>query len=166
MIGKAINSIRNALSPQNITVNMDGGVGGSWKVECAIDEQIVECEDMNDCMPPWGHSDLEYLAKNPSPYTGIPAPAYLPDDEWFGTAPIRSEKQLDYMAVEREWKLEEEKKRKERGIAESSDIHQKMYEIATAAAQSTLDRDPIGGSENFHQGPGGTTSGNGFGRFQ
>ena len=22
----------------DITVNMDGGVGGSWKVECAIDE--------------------------------------------------------------------------------------------------------------------------------
>ena len=35
------------------------------------------------------------------------------------------------MAVEMEWKIEEEKKRKESG-AESDDIHQKMYEIATA----------------------------------
>jgi hypothetical protein len=162
MIGKAIKSIKNALSPQNITVNMDGGVGGSWKVECSIDDTPVDCQDLQE-----NYDEGEAFKQDAvNYYTGIPAPAYLPDDEWFGPAPIRSEKQLDYMAVEREWKIEEEKKRKERGIAESSDIHQKMYEIATAAAQSTLDRDPIGGSENFHQGPGGTTSGNGFGRFQ
>ena len=52
----------------NITVNMDGGVGGSWKVECAIDETPIDCEDLQEN------------------YTGIPAPAYLEDDPWFGPA--------------------------------------------------------------------------------
>ena len=152
----------------DIVVNMDGGVGGSWEVknsdiECAIDEQIVECDDMNDCMPPWGHSDLEYLAKNPSPYTGIPAPAYLKEDPWFGPTPNLTEKQKDYMAVEMEWKIEEEKKRKESG-AEPDDIHQKMYEIATKNWNTVSESQ--GGSENFQEGPGGWNSGNGWGLYK
>ena len=55
------------------------------------------------------------------------------------------------MAVEMEWKIEEEKKRKESG-AESDDIHQVMYEMATKNAATTLQLDPIGGSENFQGG--------------
>ena len=34
------------------------------------------------------------------PYVGVPAPAYLEYDPWFGPAPVRSEKQLDYMQRE------------------------------------------------------------------
>ena len=41
--------------------------------------------------------DCEDLQEN---YTGIPAPAYLNDDPWFGPAPPFSEKQLDYMEQE------------------------------------------------------------------
>ena len=169
MINKFKNLLKKAVKmTDDIVVNMDGGVGGSWEVknsdiECAIDEQIVECDDMNDCMPPWGHSDLEYLAKNPSPYTGIPAPAYLEDDPWFGPAPERTEKQKDYMAVEMEWKIEEEKKRKESG-AEPDDIHQKMYEIATKNWNTVSESQ--GGSENFQEGPGGWNSGNGWGLYK
>ena len=50
----------------DISVNMDGGVGGSWKVECAIDEEVVDCSEMDS-----------------PPYIGVPAPAFLTDDPWF-----------------------------------------------------------------------------------
>ena len=125
---------------------------GTWeeKIECAIDEVTVKCEDLEapiqECGP--GHLTQGYGFLG---YTGIPAPAYLEDDPWFGPAPERTEKQKDYMAVEMEWKIEEEKKRKESG-AESDDIHQVMYEMATKNAATTLQLDPIGGSENFQGG--------------
>ena len=111
-------------------------------IECAIDEEVVECAEMDS-----------------PPFTGIPAPAYLPEDPWFGPTPTLTEKQKDYMAVEMEWKIEEEKKREESG-AESDDIHQKMYEIATQNWNTVSESQ--GGSENFQEGPGGWQSGNGW----
>ena len=130
----------------DITVNMDGGVGGSWKVECAVDEDPVECEKLQENL-----------------YTGIPAPAYLEDDSWFGPAPIRSQKQVDYMQQETEIKRKE---REENFSVEPDDIHQKMYEIATKSQNTTLDLNPPGGSENFQEGPGGWQSGNGWNVFK
>ena len=126
----------------DITVNMDGGVGGSWKVECAVDDDPVECDRLQENL-----------------YTGIPAPAYLEDDPWFGPAPIRSQKQVDYMQQETEIKRKE---REENFSVEPDDIHQKMYEIATKNQNTTLDLNPPGGSENFQEGPGGWQSGNGW----
>ena len=38
-----------------------------------------------------------------------------------------------------------------------------MYEMATKNQLTTLHIDPPGGSENFHEGPGGWNSGNGWG---
>ena len=152
MINKFKNLLKKAVKmTDDIVVNMDGGVGGSWEVknsdiECAIDEDVVECSEMDS-----------------QPYTGIPAPAYLEDDPWFGPAPERTEKQKDYMAIEMEWKIEEEKKRKESG-AEPEDIHQKMYEIATKNWNTVSESQ--GGSENFQEGPGGWTSGTGMGQFK
>ena len=64
-------------SGDDITVNMDGGVGGSWKVECAVDDEVVDCEDFKE------------------PYTGVPAPDYLEIDPWF-SPPVLSEKQMTY----------------------------------------------------------------------
>ena len=128
----------------NITVNMDGGVGGSWKVECAIDETPIDCEDLQEN------------------YTGIPAPAYLNDDPWFGSAPVRSEKQLDYMERETQMKQQEDAIRSEFTV-ESEDIHAMMYEIATASNGTAVQRDPIGGSESFHES--GWMSGTGMGQF-
>ena len=101
-------------------------------IECAIDEDVVECSEMD----------------SPS-YTGIPAPAYLKDDEWFGPAPEYTEKQKDYMAQETEIKRQEFEKS---FSLESEDIHQVMYEMATQSAATTLQLDPIGGSENFQGG--------------
>ena len=104
------------------------------KIECAIDDEVVDCSEVDS-----------------TPFTGIPAPAYLPEDPWFGPTPTLTEKQKDYMAVEMEWKIEEQKKREESG-AEPDDIHQVMYDMATQSAATTLQLDPIGGSENFQGG--------------
>ena len=102
------------------------------KVECAIDEDIVECSEMDA-----------------PAYTGVPAPVYLKDDEWFGPASEYTEKQKDYMVQETEIKRQEfEKSFSE----EPEDIHQVMYEMATKSGATTLQLDPIGGSENFQGG--------------
>ena len=115
-------------------------------IECAIDENIVDCEG-----EAFKQDALNY-------YTGIPAPVYLKDDEWFGSAPARSQKQIDYMEQEVEIKREEFENN---FSVEPEDIHQKMYEIATQNHNVTLDYDYSGGSENFHSGPGGWNSGSG-----
>ena len=105
------------------------------KIECAIDDNIVDCAEMN----------------NP-PYTGIPAPAYLEDDEWFGPAPVRTEKQEEYILQQEATERLHEDMRKEFGGVESEDIHQVMYNMATKNSATTLQLNPIGGSENFQGG--------------
>ena len=109
-------------------------------IECAIDDQTVDCEG-----EAFTQDALNYYA----PYTGIPAPAYLKDDEWFGPAPEYTEKQKDYMVQETEIKRQEFEKS---FSIEPEDIHQVMYEMATKSAATTLQLDPIGGSENFQGG--------------
>ena len=103
------------------------------KVECAIDEDIVECSEMDA-----------------PPYTGVPAPVYLENDEWFGTAVV-SEKSRDYMVQETEIKQQESENR-QYWTKEPEDIHQVMYEMATKSGATTVQLDPIGGSENFQGG--------------
>ena len=75
-------------------------------VECAIDEETVPCDTLGDVF---------YSPEAQGTWTGIPAPAYLEDDEWFGPAPERTEKQLDYMEKETIAKQEEEERRREYG---------------------------------------------------
>ena len=144
---------------------------GSWTVECAIDEENVDCSELEapafECGP--GHFTQGYGwfggRKEPEtdPYIGIPAPAYLEDDEWFGPAPTKTQKQLDYMEQEIETKRQE---REQNFSVEPDDIHQKMYEIATKNHNTTIHLNPPGGSENFQEGPGGWNSGTGWGQVQ
>jgi len=103
------------------------------KIECAIDEDIVECSEMDA-----------------PAYTGVPAPVYLENDEWFGTAVV-SEKSQDYMVQETEIKQQESENR-QYWTKEPEDIHQVMYEMATKSGATTVQLDPIGGSENFQGG--------------
>ena len=118
---------------------------GTYKVECAIDEEVVDCKEMSS-----------------TPYTGVPAPVVLSNDSWFGEVTYKSQKQLDYMEKETEMKRQE---REQNFSVEPDDIHQRMYEIATKTQNTTLQLNPPGGSENFHEGPGGWNSGNGMGQF-
>ena len=120
------------------------------EIECAIDEEVVDCDEMD----------------NP-PFVGVPAPAYLEYDPWFGAAPPRSEKQQDYMERETQMKQQEQAIRSEFTV-ESEDIHAKMYELATASQGTAVQRDPIGGSENFQGGDNGYgwMSGTGMNQFK
>ncbi len=66
-------------------------------IECAIDENIVDCEHFDD--------------DQDKAYVGVPAPILNPIDEWFaspyGVAPAVTEKQKDYMEREIEIKRQE-----------------------------------------------------------
>jgi len=118
----------------------------SNEVECAIDETVVDCDKLEAPIHECGPS---HFSHGYSPYVGIPAPAYLKDDEWFGPAPEYTEKQKDYMVQETEIKRQEFEKS---FSVEPEDIHQVMYEMATQSAATTLQLNPIGGSENFQGG--------------
>ena len=104
-------------------------------IECAIDEDVVECSEMDS-----------------PPYTGIPAPILTPVDDWF-SAPYGcpTEKQQDYMTQEAEIKKQEAENR-QYWTKESANIHQEMYDLATKSGATTVQLDPIGGSENFQGG--------------
>ena len=116
-------------------------------VQCAIDDDVVDCIELKE------------------PYIGVPAPDYLPEDPWFPT-PVLSEKQLTVKEAQEQAILDNQILADESGsVVESSDIHQKMYEIATKGSATTLQLDPPGGSENFHEGPGGWNSGTGLRQF-
>jgi hypothetical protein len=110
-------------------------------IECAIDENTIECNHLDD--------DQEKA------YVGIPAPILNPVDEWFaspyGCPPAITEKQQDYMIQEAEIKKQEAENR-QYWTKESANIHQEMYDLATKSGATTVQLDPIGGSENFQGG--------------
>lgn len=151
MITRALAALKEVFIPKSeigddITVNMDGGVGGSWKVECAIDDEVVNCEEFKE------------------PYIGIPAPPYLEIDPWF-SPPIYSEKQMSYKKAH-EQAVAEQQILDESESKESADIHQKLYEKATANWNTIAETQYQGGSENFQEGPGGWQSGTGMEQFR
>ena len=104
-------------------------------IECAIDENVVDCTEMEE-----------------EPYVGVPAPILTPVDDWF-SAPYGcpTEKQQDYMTQEAEIKKQEAENR-QYWTKESANIHQEMYDLATKSGATTVQLDPIGGSENFQGG--------------
>ena len=111
-------------------------------LECAIDEDTVDCGHLDD--------DQEKA------YVGVPAPILNPIDEWFaspyGCPSAITEKQKEYEHINDDfqdgwWLLPEYQDTKE-----SPNIHQEMYDLATKSGATTLQLDPIGGSENFQGG--------------
>lgn len=125
------------------------------KIECAIDETVVECEG-----EAFTNDALNYYA----PYTGVPAPVLTPHDDWFSNEnPVVTEIQKDYMERETALKKEEALKSQSK---EPENIHQVMYEMATKNQSTTLHIDPPGGSENYQEGKNEWNSGTGMGQFQ
>ena len=124
-------------------------------IECAVDNQTVKCEDLEapavECGP--GHLTQGYgwFGDRSEGYTGtVPAPRTLNEDPWFGPAPM-STKQLSYV---KEQLYQEEMRHKCMNVEpkEPENIHQVMYEMATSNGATTLQLDPIGGSEMFQGG--------------
>ena len=99
-------------------------------IECAIDEEITDCKELE--------------------YTGIPAPVVLSDDPWFGPAVV-SDANAEYQQQEATQRLHDDI-RKENETKEPEDIHEVMYQMATASRGTSIQRDPIGGSETFQGG--------------
>ena len=99
-------------------------------IECAIDEEITDCKELE--------------------YTGIPAPKVLSDDPWFGPAVI-SDANAEYQQQEATQRLHDDI-RKENETKEPEDIHEVMYQMATASQGTSIQCDPIGGSETFQGG--------------
>ena len=107
-------------------------------IECAIDDNTVDCSKFDD--------------DQDKAYVGVPAPVLNPVDEWFASpygyaAPAITEKQKEY---------QESEAFKEEAIKyyskEPDNIHEVMYDMATKSGATTLQLDPIGGSENFQGG--------------
>ena len=136
-------------------------LGNSTKVETQT--SLLEQKNIH-----YTNKELKDSENSVSTYVGVAAPVYLDDDPWFGPAPNRSEKQQDYMKQETEVKKQEEERKEELRASghtvEDEDIHQKMYEIASK--NWTTVSETQGGSENFHEGPGGWHSGNGYNQFR
>ena len=111
-------------------------------IECAIDENTIECDHLDD--------DQEKA------YVGVPAPTENVIDEWFadrsGEVIVKNPEVFagnyegpfyaPYTAVD-------EFKKQSYG---DDGMHQKMYDIATQNGKTTLQLNPIGGSENFQGG--------------
>ena len=71
---------------QTTLLQMDGKC---FNVECAIDEEVVDCEG-----EAFKQMDYQLL------YWCCSSPAYLEDDPWFGSCSQLTEKQQDYMEQE------------------------------------------------------------------
>ena len=109
-------------------------------IECAVDENIVDCKTFDD--------------EQDKAYVGVPAPILNPVDEWFSSSygcptSAVTEKQKDYMEQET---LIKQQQYQETNSVEPENIHQLMYDLATKSGKTTTQLDPIGGSENFQGG--------------
>ena len=103
---------------------------------------------------------IPFVPLNFNPAKTVPAPEILSNDPWFGD-PVLSEESKDYMERETEFKKQEQENR-QYWTNESENIHQEMYELATKNGKTTVQLNPVGGSETFQEGPGGWTSGTGY----
>ena len=137
-----IEKIKQLIETQTSLLRKKAGVFKEDEIECAIDEEVVDCEEIDE-----------------EPYVGIPAPILTPVDDWFSSPyGCPTEKQQDYMTQEAEIKKQEAENR-QYWTKESDNIHQLMYEMSTKTGKTTVQLDPVGGSETFQEGPGGWQSG-------
>jgi hypothetical protein len=113
----------------------------------------------------FSHGVSPIKSKTTKPYIGVPAPDITPYDPWF-TAPIKSDKQI----VLEEKKKQAKKQQEEVEAAmtqsrEPKNIHDVLYKKATSHMKNSW-QENIGGSENYHEGPGGWKSGTGQNQFR
>ena len=131
-----IEKLKQFFETQTSLLKKKAGVFKEEDIECAIDEQLVDCKEIDE-----------------DPYVGVPAPIMTPHDDWFEDPP-KTEMQMEYEHINDDphdgWWLRPEWQDDKSN--EPENIHQLMYEIATKSSSTTLHLDPIGGSENFQGG--------------
>ena len=111
------------------------------EVECVIDEDIVDCKEI-DNMPPWGHSDLEAL-NSYTPPRSIDDDFDRVVDDWFA---IPYNEEVDFVTGE-PMKMDPVTGDYVVATAEPENIHQVMYDIATKNGKHWEQ----GGSETFQE---------------
>ena len=114
MIKKVINSIKKVFIPKS-------ELEGSWSVKDDAEAFTADAK------------------RHYSSYTGVPAPVETPTDSWFGEAP-KTEKVIEYVKQKNEelyQRLAEEPQPKE-----VDNIHEVMYNKATAKGNTTVQLDP------------------------
>jgi len=125
------------------------------KVECLID--ALEAP-LFECGP--GHFTQGYGS-----FVSVPAPKYLKDDSWFGSA-VLSDSQMTIREAY-EHAVSDGQLLPEDDIVEPKDIHEVIYNIATRSQKTTTQLNPTpqfgSGSENFQEG---WQSGTGLGQFR
>jgi len=140
-----IKKLKQFFETQTSLFQKKAGVFKEENIECVIDEKPIDCAFLEasafECGPSHYTQGYGFFG-----YTGVPAPILTPHDDWF-SEPVTTSKQQDYM--ERETEI---KKQEAAFVSEPENIHQLMYEIATKSSATTLQLDPIGGSENFQGG--------------
>ena len=128
-----IEKLKQFFETQTTLLKKKAGVFKEEDIECSIDEQVVDCKELDE-----------------DPYVGVPAPILTPHDDWFEDPP-KTEMQMEYEHINDDphdgWWLRPEWQ--DNKSNEPENIHQLMYEIATKSSATTLQLDPIGGSENF-----------------
>ena len=131
-----IEKLKQFFETQTTLLKKKAGVFKEEDIECSIDEQIVDCKDLDE-----------------DPYVGVPAPILTPHDDWFEDPP-KTEMQMEYEHINDDphdgWWLRPEWQDDKSN--EPDNIHQLMYDIATKNSATTLQIDPVGGSENFQGG--------------
>jgi hypothetical protein len=112
----------------------------------------------------FSHGASPYKSQETKPFTGIPAPNMPSYDPWFGPV-VLSEKTIENMVQDIR---EHQEERKDAFSVEPDNMHQVMYDVSTRNENTTLDLNPLspGGSENFHEGVGGWSSGTGQNQFR
>jgi len=135
-----IKKIKHLIETQTTLLQKKAGIFKEEDVECSIDEEIVECKEMNT-----------------PPYTGVPAPVVTEPDVWFNSRyskPAYTEKQRTY--IQEQTHQEEMKKcmsaNSKSDTKEVENIHQVMYDRSTSSGKTTIQLNPIGGSETFQGG--------------
>jgi len=112
-----IKKIKQIFETQTSLLRKKAGIFKEEDIECAIDEDVVDCEEIDK-----------------EPYVGVLAPVLTPHDDWFDDPP-KSEMQIEFEAFKQE-------AHKFYGTKESEDIHQLMYDMATESGKTTIQLDP------------------------
>lgn len=129
------------------------------KVECKIDDESVDCKEMQE---EYVHINDDFqdgwwlLPEYQDTYIGVPAPTENVVDEWFAdrNGDVIVEDQAEFAGnyegpLYAPYTAVDEFKKESNG---DDGMHQKMYDMATQNGKTTLQLNPIGGSENFQGG--------------
>tara|TARA_B100001094_G_C18008815_1_gene709056 strand:+ start:264 stop:734 length:471 start_codon:yes stop_codon:yes gene_type:complete len=145
-----IKKIKRLIETQTTLLKKKAGIFKEEDVECFIDEEEVKCDALEapafECGP--GHFTQGYgWFGGTTGYVGtVPAPKVLSEDSWFGPPPMSSKQ----VTIVNEQLFQEQMQYN--SVSSEPNIHQISYEMATRSGSTTLQLDPIGGSENFQGG--------------